>query len=333
MLVVATGLLAAAAANPGGAAATAGDSESGSVRVTVPTLRYEARNDVFRAGPYRSRLDVLFNDGGLPARDRLTLLDRRGRPASTVTVPRVGHLRVRSGYVVLDPLRGARGRVSFTYRAASPNGPVAAAGAVVDLYARVIVTRDDRARTRPGTPVVIDIAANDRLVVPGAVRACRPRLFSRPPRRPDPLPVVLPEQQRKSLVCAADDGIVTTKQGDWRLDLRGRAVFTPAAGFTGTANAYYRQASDHPFDLGVARVSVSVGRGGGAALGSRVGQGGESGGAGESHTRGGGAGPLAATGAAAVLLAALAAILAVVGLLMVIAARRRRQDQLIDLEA
>jgi hypothetical protein len=89
------------------------------------------------------------------------------------------------------------------------------------------------------------------------------------------------------------------------------------AGFAGTVRVYYRQASAHPFDLGVTTVSVSVGRGGTGVLGTK-------------HSRDG-AGGLAATGAAVAVLALLGGALVHVGLLLVKAARRRRQP--IDLEA
>lgn len=355
MLVAATGLLVPATAHSATAFATSVSDENGgvtnggvtksggpksggtkgTVSVTVPTLGYTARNDVFRAGPYRSRLDVLFNDGGLPARGRLTLLDEGGRPTSAVRVPRVGRLRVDSGFVVLDPVRGARGRVSFTYRAASPNGPVASAHAVVDLYPRVIVTGDDRARTARGTAVVIDIAANDHLIVPGAVLACAPQLFARRPRRPDPLPVVRPQGSRPAGNCAPASSTLTTRPGAWLLDGHGRVVFKPAVGFVGTATAYYRQASDNPFDLGVAKMSVSVRGDGAAVLGTKEGAGGARGAGVRGRRSGDRAGALAATGVAALLLAlaVCAAILAVIGALMMTAARRRRQDQPADLKA
>ena len=314
--LVVAGLLAPTAA-PATPARAATQEDIAGVTVTVPTISYAPRDDRFRVGPYSSRLHVLFNDTGLAAPSRLQLLDRRGLPTPTVTVARLGRLRVLAGYVVLDPVPGARGRLSFTYRAASPNGPAANGHAVVELFPRVIVAANDRATTRPHKPVVVDVAANDRIVVAGAVRACGAQLFAHAPRRPNPLPLVLPEPARQPINCAGRDGrrTLTTAHGTWRLDSRGRVVFSPSAGFTGIVRAYYRQASDYPFDLGVATVSVSVHRPGSAVLGRKAGGDGD-------HRPGG---PLAATGAAAVLLALAGGTLVIVGLLLVRAGRRRRQ--------
>ena len=285
--------------------------------MTVPTISYAPRDDRFRVGPYSSRLHVLFNDTGLPAPKRLQLLDRRGLPTPTVTVARLGRLRVLAGYVVLDPVPGARGRLSFTYRAASPNGPAANGHAVVALFPRVVVASDDLATTKPGTAKAVDVAANDRIVVNGAVAACGPDLFAHPPRRPDPLPLVLPEPDRRPIDCAGHHRQrLTSAHGDWLVDGRGRVVFRPAAGFTGTVRAYYRQASDHPFDLGLARVSVSVRQPRGGVLGNE-------------HRHDGGS--LAATGAAVAALALLAGALMHIGMVLVRAARKQRQP--IDLEA
>jgi hypothetical protein len=293
------------------------------ITVTVPTIGYEPRDDLFRVGPYRSRLHVLFNDAGLPAAERLQLLNRHGNPVTTLTLAGRARLRVVHGYVVLDPAPGAKGRISFSYRAASPNGPTADGQGVAELFPRVIVTRNDQATTRRGTRVVVDVADNDRLVVKGAVLACAPQLFAHRPRQPDPLPLVLPEPDRRPVDCTGHQPRhkLTGEHGVWLVDLQGRVVFRPAAGFTGTVHAYYRQASAHPFDLGVARVTVSVGRGGTSVLGA-------------THNRDGAGrlgGSLAATGAAVALLALLGGTLVYVGLLLVRVARRRRQP--IDLEA
>jgi hypothetical protein len=297
--------------------APAATEEGDGITVTVPTISYGPRDDVFRVGPFRSRLHVLFNDTGLPAPNRLQLVDRRGIPRATVTVPRLAHLRVVAGYVVVDPVRGASGRFSFTYRAASPNGPAMNGHAVVALFPRVLVAANDQVTTKPGIPVVVDVAANDRLVVNGAVPACNPVLFAHRPRRPDPLPLVLPEPDRRPIDCAGHHRQrLTGAHGDWLIDARGRVVFRPATGFIGTVRAYYRQASAHPFDLGLARVTVSVRRPGSAVLGT-------------SHSDGG---SLAATGAAAAAaLVLLAGSLTYLGLVLVRAARKQRQP--IDLEA
>jgi hypothetical protein len=320
--VAVASLLAPVAVGPTFAPAASTDDDDG-ITVTVPTISYGPRDDLFRVGPYRSRLHVLFNDTGWPAPERLQLVDHRGRPTATVTVPRRARLRVVDGYVVLDPAPGARGRVSFTYRAASPNGPTADGHAVAELFPRVIVAESDHAKTKRGAPVVVDVADNDRLIVHGAVVACAPQLFAHRPRRPDPLPLVLPEPDLRPVDCARRQPRqrLTDEHGDWLVDAQGRVVFHPARGFTGTARAYYRQASAHPFDLGVATVSVSVGRPGSAVLGTK-------------HTRDGDGrlgGSLAATGAAVALLALLGGALVYVGLLLVRSARKRRQP--IDLEA
>jgi hypothetical protein len=321
LIVVVATLLALGSSGPPPAAAAV-TAEGDGVTVTVPVISYAPRDDLFRVGPFRSRLDVLSNDSGLPAPERLQLLDRRGIPTTTVTVPRLARLRVVAGYVVLDPMPRARGHLSFTYRAASPNGPAANGHAVVALFPRVIVARNDQATTRQHTQVVVDVAANDRLVVSGAVIACGPHLFAHPPRRPDPLLLVLPEPDRRPVDCAGRHRTqrLTTAQGAWRIDAQGRVAFHPAAGFTGTARAYYRQASAHPFDLGLASVSVSVRHRGSGVLGTE--QDGEGGAPG---------GSLAATGAAVALLALVAGSLVYVGLLLVRAARRHRQP--VDLEA
>jgi hypothetical protein len=285
------------------------------VTVTVPTISYSPRDDRFRVGPYRSRLHVLFNDTGLAAPKRLQLLDSRGIPTPTITVARLARLHVVAGYVVLDPLPGARGHVSFTYRAASPNGPPTNGHAEVELFRRIIVAANDKAATRPHTPTTVDVAANDRLVVAGAVTACAPQLFAHAPRRPNPLPLVLPEPARQPIDCISRARTLTSAHGTWRLDALGGVVFSPAAGFTGTARVFYRQASDYPFDLGVATVSVTVGRRGTAVLGIKVGHGGD----------GRPGGRLAATGAAVALLILAGGTLVLLGLILVRAARRRRQ--------
>jgi hypothetical protein len=314
--------LAPAAADPSIAPAAVSADGAG-VTATVPTIAYGPRDDRFRIGPFSSRLHVLFNDTGVPAPRRLQLLDRRGIPTPKVTVARLGRLRVVAGYVVMDPVPGARGHLSFTYRAASPNGPPANARVVVELFRRVIVAANDRATTGPRTSVPVDVAANDRLLVAGAVTACAPQLFAHPPRRPDPLPLVLPEPARRPIDCVGRDRrrTLTGPHGTWRLDAEGRVVFSPAAGFTGTVRAYYRQASDYPFDLAVAGVSVLVGQRGTAVLGNKTG----------SHA-GRAGGPLAATGAVVILLAFAGGLLLMFGLILVRAAARRRR-QPIDLEA
>lgn len=237
------------------ASAAANANADGNVMVAVPIVPYEARDDRFRAGPYRSRLHVLFNDAGIPDPDRLQLVDDRGRTRPVISVPRIGNLRVADGFVVLDPVPGAEGTVSFSYQTTSANGPVRRAKVGVDVVPQVIATADDAVTTSPGTQVQLDVAANDRLLVPGAVRACLPQLLERRPPRVDPLPVVLPEPERPTSPCAGQAPLVTSA-GQWRVDPSGEVVFTPALGFTGTARAYYRQETAYPFDLGAAVMSV-----------------------------------------------------------------------------
>lgn len=240
------------------AGATASDETArGNVTVTVPQVDYEARDDRFRVGPYRSRLHVLFNDVGAPRSDSLGLVDRQGRVVPVLAIPRMGRLRVANGYVVFDPVPGARGAASFSYQASSPNGGMRSARAEVDVFPRVIVTRDDVATTAPRTPLSLAIAANDRIVVPGAALACPPELFARRPPPADPLPVVLPEPERPPATCEPP-GRLARPEGEWLVEISGEVTFRPAADFTGTARAYYRQASEHPFDLGVARMTVNV---------------------------------------------------------------------------
>jgi hypothetical protein len=313
-----TGLLAATVTAPS-VSADEGDSDSGGVTVTVPSISYAPHNDVFRVGPYRSRLNVLFNDSGVADPTRLQLLDAHGSATANLTVPRLGHLRVVAGYVVLDPVRGAKGRLSFTYRAASPNGPAAIGHAVVQLFPRVIVAEKDQRTARPGALVTVNVAANDQLIVTGAVTACGPQLFAHPPPRPDPLPVVLPEPDSRRVDCSGHQPRqqLNTAHGHWLVDAHGRVVFRPTHGFHGAARIYYRQASAHPFDLGLASVTVVVRRSGTAVLGTE-------------HSRGGG-GSLAATGATVALLALMAVGLVQIGVLLVRLARRRRQP--VDLEA
>jgi hypothetical protein len=321
LTVVLTGLLVATASQA--SVTGAGADEGDGVTVTVPTISYVPRDDLFRVGPYRSRLDVLFNDIGLAAPTRLQLLDAHGIATTTLTVPRLARLRIVTGYVVLDPVRGARGHLSFTYRAGSPNGPPATGHAVVDLFPRVIVAKDDRRGTKPGIAVAVNVAANDRLVVPGASTACTPQLFAHPPRRPDPLPLVLPEPDGRRVDCSGRRfrQRLSNADGHWFVDAHSRVVFRPARGFHGAARVYYRQASGHPFDLGLASVTVTVRHQGTAVLGSE-------------HSRGGNGqsgGSLAATGATVALLVLAAAALVHIGLLFVRIARKRRQP--VDLEA
>lgn len=264
-------------------APTPGPSGGGSVVVTVPPVPYTPVADSFLVGRYRSRLHVLHNDTGFPAAPTLTLVNARGAVVRTLSLPRVGTVTVDAGMVLLTPLRGATdATAAFRYAAASANGQVQTQRALVRLRSPAISVRDDVVQPVGSEPTTVDVAANDVVLVPGAVRRCAPDLFAVAPAAVDPRQVVLPDPERPEGGCPQPTPL-TTPDGTWEM-AGGALTFTAAAPFDGHATIYYRQATDFPFDVGVARVVVRSG-------GPGAGPGGPGGGPGGGSTGGPGGQP------------------------------------------
>ncbi len=303
------------------------------VVVTVPLLPYAPRSDMFRVGPYTSRLDVLHNDSGNPDPRRLELLDRNRNPVVFLLLRGVGRLHVEDGYVVLERFEESSGRGSFSYRAGSGNGDLQVTQVVVQVVGEVVRVARDSARTRRNVPVVLDVAVNDRVIVPGAVRVCGPQLFARRPRPIDPRPVVWPDPEQLPFPCESlgdPSTVLVTPAGRFEVDANGRVIFTPAPDFAGVATAYYRQATDNLFDLGVARLTVRVrAPRGTAVLGEKNGKPGTPATPGDPSS-GDGGGLLPHTGAELASAGFLGAGLLLVGSAMVRAGRRRRQVRALD---
>jgi hypothetical protein len=257
LLVGAATVVALATPSSAQSGAIADGNEGVVLGVTVTTIPYAASDDRFLIGPYRSRLKVLVDDAGLPDSSSLRLLDPRGLPRVSRVIQGIGRIVVGHGFVLVGPVRGPEGTASFIYEASSPNGPTTNAVVLVRHVPRVIVAADDHASTREGRSVTVDVAANDRVVVRGAHRVCRPEIFLTPPGPVNPLPIVLPDPLRSPVSCPSVKDR-TGRSGSWAVDRSGRIVFTPAKHFRGTTSIYYRQDATHPFDLAVARLTVAV---------------------------------------------------------------------------
>ena len=227
----------------------------GSITVTVPQIPYTAAADEFLVGPQVSLLDVLVNDSGPREPSSLRLLDGRGRAVEAIQLPQVGRLDVVEGRVRLTGVTNPRGEARFRYRASDPFGVVSDAGVLVRA-GRGIAAVDDEVIAVPGSPVQVDVGANDLLLQTTAVLSCLPRLTLTPPPRRDVVTIVPPLPARSApRGCPTAEPLVT-REGTWTVDGRGMVAFSPVGRRPGSVSVFYEQDTQDPGDSAYARVRV-----------------------------------------------------------------------------
>ena len=232
-----------------------GDRSDGSVTVTVPQIPYTAAADEFLVGPEVSLLDVLVNDSGPRDPGSLILMDDRGRAVETLQLPQVGRVDVEGGRLRLTGVTNPRDEARFRYRASDPFGVVSDAGVLVRA-GRGIAAVDDEVIAVPGSPVQVDVGANDLLLQTTAVRSCLPRLSLTPPLRREVVTVVPPLPARSApRGCPTAEPLVT-REGTWTVDGRGMVAFSPVGRRPGSVSVFYEQDTQDPGDSAYARVRV-----------------------------------------------------------------------------
>ncbi|MGW5240180.1 Ig-like domain-containing protein [Monashia sp. NPDC004114] len=243
-----------------GAPQARADDGSGVITVTVPAVPYSGIADTFVVGPLTSRLHVLANDTGRPDPASVRLVSPKGA-VSRLDASGIGTLTLGpEGTIDLVPdKRQAPSASTFRYRARSTNGATQDVTVTVRRHTQVLSAVDDQVTLRGDVPpeVVIDQAANDTLLVPGAVTSCPPTLST---GSPEPLatPVdVQPEPTRPDPLTCPEPETVTTSLGDWSVR-DGKVVFAPAPGFHGKATIRYAQRTDLPTSQATATITVQV---------------------------------------------------------------------------
>ncbi|QDU18158.1 Ig-like domain-containing protein [Urbifossiella limnaea] len=162
-------------------------------------------------------VDVLANDSD-PDGDALTITGLTNLVGGTAVVS--------NGRVVFTPTAGFSGAASFVYTISDGRGGVASATAAVTVTApvnRAPVAVNDSASTTAGTPVTVDVLANDS----------------------DP--------DGDALTVTG----VTNVVGGTAVISNGRVVFTPTAGFSGTGSFVY-SISDGRGGVASATAAISV---------------------------------------------------------------------------
>lgn len=177
--------------------------------VTVDPLR----NDV--AGNAATPIDVT----------SVRLADPSGALVTTLVVAGQGTFSVdtTTGAVTFVPEAGFSGDATAPYEIADVDGGTSASTVTVTVGTPP-TTVADRATTRPGTPVTVDVAGNDG---PGSSPL-------------DPGSVRLVDPATGTLVTT----VTVPGEGTYDVGTDGRVIFTPAPGHTGTATITYSVAGE-----------------------------------------------------------------------------------------
>ncbi|GAA4932738.1 Ig-like domain-containing protein [Actinoplanes utahensis] len=132
---------------------TRGGTDTATVTITVLNAAPTARDDAVTVPTGRqSRIEVLVNDD-----------DPNGDPL-TVTVdvaPGHGTATVSGGGVAYQPVTGYSGTDTLRYTISDGRGGTSAANVTIELVNAVPVARADAVTTDTGTPVTVDVIAND----------------------------------------------------------------------------------------------------------------------------------------------------------------------------
>ncbi|MGL5859369.1 MAG: Ig-like domain-containing protein, partial [Angustibacter sp.] len=190
--------------------------------------------------------DVAGSNGGAPLDpSSLRLLDPvTGTYQSSVTIPDEGTYTVNSdGSVTFDPVPAFTGAATaLTYRVADQDGVTATSTITVTVTPIVPLAADDVASAPNGTPVSVDLLANDR---PGAPSA---------PLDPSSVRLLDPaDGQYKTSVDVPDVGSYVLDPGT------GTVTFTPVAGFSGVAPPLTYRVADENGTTSIATLTVTTG--------------------------------------------------------------------------
>jgi len=216
-----------------------GDTAAATVVVTVTAVTPVAHDDAATT-PYLRPVTVavLANDVAGAASAPLDpgtvqLIDPAdGLDRTSVTITGEGTLTVRpDGTVRFEPVSGFHGAVTpVTYRVADDNGTTSTAVVSVTVQAPAdAYTAPDATRTRPSQPVTLDTLRNDRPSEDATWDATSLCLV--------PSAGSVAGAGTGDPACVSE--LTVPGQGHWAV-VDGKVVFTPAAGFTGTAVVTYR---------------------------------------------------------------------------------------------
>ncbi|RZU18349.1 CshA-type fibril repeat protein [Kribbella rubisoli] len=185
-------------------------------------------------------VDPLANDepGTGAQLDRTSLQVYGGSWNSNVVIPGQGVFAVVSGKLMFDPEPAYRGVVSVAYQVADTTGNKASASVTVTVAAVTPVIADDAATTPYGTPVTVDVLANDK---PGDVSAPLGGVHLVDPSTGDPVAT-----------------LAVPREGTFTVQPTGAIQFAPVDGFAGVAVPVGYQVADRNGTAGAGMLTVTV---------------------------------------------------------------------------